>query len=126
MQEHNENCCPLGEDAHEVVVNIEFDLEDTADGERVSVKSASIRSHIHQVPHEVAAQSLILIAVRMLVEHLAHDAFAGFENDELAHAMARASATAYAMEMLKNLPNSIEVVASIPDDISELLEEGNN
>lgn len=116
----HEDDCGRGEDAHEVSVNIEFELKKDSDGD-VTVAGAGIRSHIHNVPVEAAIGTLLIAAHKMLADHMAHENFEGCLNHEIAHAMGRAAASAYMIELIKTMPEAVEVEVVIPDDIRELM-----
>lgn len=118
----DDDLCGRGEDDHEVVVNIEFELTTDGDGD-VSPAAAGIRSHIHNVPVDLAATTLVIVATKFLADHMAHDTFDGCPSHALAHTLANAAAKAYLIDTIKRLPESIDDIALvIPDDISSLLE----
>jgi hypothetical protein len=113
--------CGRDENAHEVIVNVEFTIEEH--GDVIKPQLAVIHSHVHNVPHELAASTLLTVAHKLLADHMAHDTFESVSNHSLAHAMGRASAAAYLIEALKTMPDEDSAVSAyVPDDISSLLE----
>jgi hypothetical protein len=119
----DESECEENDGAHEVSVNIEFELHEDEDGDLEPV-AAAVRTHIHNVPVEAAAQTLVIIASKMLGDHMAHTTFGSCPSHELAHAMGRAAAQAFLIEAIKNGPRDEDVISTIiPNDISELFGE---
>jgi hypothetical protein len=123
-EQHDGDHCGKSDDDHIVTVRIEFYIEKSEDGERINMKGAAINSHIHGVPPQVAAQTLLVIVERTVVGWLAHDVFDGLPSSELAHAMAVASAPVYIKQMIDDLPEALEALEiDVPNDISELMED---
>ena len=119
----DEDECGRDEDVHEVTLSIEFELREDDDGS-FEPMAAAIHTHIHNVPVEAAAQTLVIIAHKMLSEHMAHTTFESCPSHELSHAMGRAAAEAFLLAAMKNGPKDEDVITTtIPDDISELLGE---
>lgn len=118
--EHPEDC-ELNDDDHELIVNVEYVLGQDDEGNFVP-RAAAIRSHVHGVPVEVAAQTLVIIAHKILGDHMAHEQFEAVPNERLKHAMGKAAAGVYLIEAIKHAPSEDDIVSTvIPDDISELL-----
>lgn len=114
--------CGASDDDHQVLVKIEFDLREE-EGDGVTIAAATIQSHIHNVPIEVASQTLLTIAVKMLGDDMAHKMFGGIDNHNLAHTMGVAAAKVFLTNLINELPETIELTSlDIPDDVSELLE----
>lgn len=121
MADHDE--CAENDGLHEVDIHVEFDVVEDEDGDP-EPRAAAVRTHIHNVPIEAATQTLVMVAQKMLSDHMAHAIFGTCPSHELAHAMGRAAATAFLIEAIKNTPSGGDVVSTIiPDDISELLGE---
>jgi hypothetical protein len=117
-----EDRCGSGDDDHEVLVKVEFDVTVDADGE-LHPGQAVIHSHVHNVPPTVAAQTLVVVAHKILSDHMAHDTFAHIEDHALAHTMAEGAASAVLLETARNIPGKAEMVpVVVPDDISSLIE----
>lgn len=118
--------CGATNDDHQVLIKVEYDVKDDGDG-GLEPSAASIHSHVHNVPTEVAAQTLVIIAVKMLADHMAHDMFEGMSDHTAAHAMGTAASKAFLTAVLHHLPDSFDLLSvAVPDDLSELLGEGNN
>jgi len=116
-----EDDCGRDENVHEVSVNIEFVLDEGEDGS-FEPRAAAISSHLHNVPPEAAAQTLVIIAHKIIGDHMAHTTFESCPSEVLKHAMGRAAAAALLIETLKNAPSPEDMISTIiPDDISELL-----
>lgn len=114
--------CGEGEDDHKVFVSVEYDIAESEEG-KIEASAAVTRTHLHNVPPEVAAGTLMLVAHKILSDHMAHSTFEDVPNHGLAHAMAHAAAIAYLVEGVKNLPMDTGAFAiEVPDDISALLE----
>jgi hypothetical protein len=123
MQHEHDDRCQAGDDDHVVTVNIDYLLEDDEDGD-TCVKAAGVHSHIHGVPHLIAAQTLLVLAQNMIKDFLAHEAFEGCTNHELRHAMAEAAAPVYMKQLIDDMPTSVSTVDfAVPNDLSELLGE---
>lgn len=117
-----DDTCGEGDDDHTVFVKIEYDITEDEEG-RVNANSAAIRSHIHNVPAQVAAGTLILAAHKILSDHMAHTTFEDIADHGLAHAMAHAAAVAFIVQGTKEIPMDLEAISiDVPDDISALLE----
>jgi hypothetical protein len=114
--------CNKDDEAHSFQLEIDFHI-DEADADQMIPSAAAIHTHVHNVPTEIVVQTLIIMAHRMMSDHLAHGVFGGAPNHIIAHSMASAAAGAYLTNMVNNVPdeNSLEQV-SIPDDASSLLE----
>jgi hypothetical protein len=120
MEHHTEDCAE-NDGNHEVNLNIEFELVEDADGD-FEPRAAAVRTHVHNVPIEAATQTLVMVASKMLGDHMAHTTFESCPSHELAHAMGRAAAAAFLIEAIKNTPTGDDVISTvIPNDISELL-----
>ncbi len=118
--EQDDDKCGAGDDEHIVTARIEYFVKE--DEDHIEVKGAAVSSHIHGVPPQVAAQTLLVVVHRAVVGWLAHDVFAGMPSSELAHAMAEASASVYMKQMIDDLPETVqELDIAVPNDISELL-----
>lgn len=116
----NDEDCVENDGKFEVSIGIEFEMVTDEDGDLVP-RAAAVRTHVHNVPLEAATRTLVMVAQKMLSDHMAHTLFEGCPSHELAHAMARAAATAYLTDAIKNTPFGGDVVSTIiPDDISEL------
>ena len=114
--------CGSGEDEHEVLVKIEFDVTHGEDGS-ITAGAATIHSHVHNVPPEAAATTLVAAAHKILSDHMAHTTFGECPSHELAHAMASAAASAMLAQAANDTPNNGEVIPLVvPDDISSLVE----
>lgn len=114
---NDEDRCGSGEDDHEVLVKIEFDVSEG------DTNLGTVHSHIHNVSPEVAAQSLVIAAHRILSDYMAHTAFESCADHHMAHAMADGAASAALAEVARNVPTSADITAvAIPDDISSLIE----
>lgn len=99
----DEDECGRDEDQHEVVLSIEFEIQEDEDGSFEPV-AAAIRTHIHNVPVEAAAQTLVIIAQKMLGDHMAHTTFESCPSHELSHAMGHAAAEAFLIQAMKHGP----------------------
>ena len=120
MEEHTEDCAE-NDGKHEVNIGIEFELIEDEDGD-FEPRAAAVRTHVHNVPLEAAAQTLVIVAHKMLSDHMAHTTFESCPNHELSHAMGRAAAAAFLIEAIKHAPTGEDVISTIiPNDISELL-----
>ncbi len=114
--------CGSGDDDHEVLVKIEFDPHEDPDG-TFHPGQATIHSHVHNVPPEVAAQTMVVVAHKILSDHMAHTTFEHMVDHTMAHAMAAAAASAMLAETVKQIPEHAEMVPLVvPDDISSLIE----
>lgn len=121
-REHPEGC-DAGDDDHVMHLRIDFVMGRDEDGDEVAM-AASIQSHIHGVPPMSAANTLLVAAQNLVMQALAHSVFEGCPDEELKHAMARASSLVYMKKMVDDLPQAVEAVDfSIPDDLSEMLGE---
>lgn len=120
MFDHNDD----DDDTPVVELHMEFELGEDEDGDVVA-QSCAIHSHVHGVPPNIAAETLLIVIHKMVAESMAHTVFEGVGNKELAHAMGRASAAAYLIEAIKHLPEAETETVSlhVPDDASELLGE---
>lgn len=118
----DEDRCGSGEDDHEVLVKIEFDTSESDDGV-IHCGSATIHSHVHNVPPEAAAQTLVMVAHKILAEHMAHTMFETCSDHTVAHAMADAAAAAMLAATASQIPGKAEMIPlEVPDDISSLIE----
>lgn len=118
----DEDECEHDDDQHEVTIGIEYELVEGEEEGTVDARAAAIQTHIHNVPVEIAAQTLVIIAHKLLSDHMAHTLFESCPNHEIAHAMGRAAAAVLLGEAVKNMPSPENMISTIiPDDISELL-----
>jgi hypothetical protein len=116
-----EDHCGREDDEHAVSVQIQFGLTEDEDGDVMPV-AAAVNSHVHNVPVELAATTLLVVAHKFLADHMAHETFDGFGH-KIAHAMADASAKAYLIQVISNMPDHVTAISiDVPDDISTLLE----
>ena len=116
--ENEEHVCPDEGGARELLVKCEFG----PDGESGSTDGVSISTHVHNVTPDMAATALLVVAHKIVSDHLAHTTFDACPSHDLAHAMASAAAEAYLIDAIKGArkQNLEEVI--IPDDASSLLE----
>jgi muconolactone delta-isomerase len=120
MQEEQDEC-GLGEDDHAVFFRVEYEVTVDED-DNVNAQAATVDSHLHGVPAPIAAGTIMLAAVRMMSDHMAHTMFDVIGNHELAHELAHAAAKQYMIHAIKSLPEDHDGYSvSIPNDISELL-----
>lgn len=113
--------CIEDEGVHEVMIRVEFEVVEDEDG-HVHPVAASIGSHVHNVPLEVAAATLTLIATKILSDHMAQENFGMFGEGELAHTLGVNAAKVFLIDAIRKLPDDLEIIStSVPDDISELL-----
>jgi hypothetical protein len=113
--------CDAGAEDHRVTIRIDFVLDVDEDGD-ATPRAAAINTHIHGVPPMLAAQTLMLIAQRTVVQYLAHEVFEGCGDEEIQHAMAEASAPVYMKKLIDRMPDvAEEYTVQVPDDLSELL-----
>jgi hypothetical protein len=120
--EHGDEC-EHDDDVHEVTIGIEYELVEGDEEGTVDARAAAIHSHVHNVPPEIAAQTLVIVAHKMLSDYMAHTTFESVPNHEIAHAMAHAAAAVLLIESIKSMPPENMISTIIPDDISELLGE---
>jgi hypothetical protein len=116
--ENEEHVCPDEDGARELLVKCEFG-PNTSEG---SAEGVSIQTHVHNVTPDMAATALLVVAHKIVSDHLAHTTFEACPSHELAHTMASAAAEAYLIDAIRNArkQNLEEVI--IPDDVSSLLE----
>lgn len=114
--------CDRDDTGHSFQAEIEFHLEDGDEDDGVP-SAAAIHTHVHNVPTEIVVQTLVMMAHKMMSDHLAHGAFGGSPNHLIAHSMGRAAAGAYLMNMVQNVPSDDSFMnIDIPDDASALLD----
>lgn len=123
MSEENTNgtsdSCGEGEDDHTFSLRLEFELQEEEDG-RVSPSTIAIHSHIHNCPSEAVAETLVIVAHKMLSDAMAHNAFENVADHSIAHRMGQAAASAMLAEVLRRAPEALSMEVQVPDDISEL------
>lgn len=112
--------CSWSEDEHGMIFRAEYEVVGDEDGNCHPI-GASVNTHLHGVPPEAATATMVMAAVKMLADHMAHTTFGMFA-DNVAHVMATAAAKAYLTSAIESLSDdSDEYAMEIPNDISELL-----
>lgn len=117
---NDEHECDETEDDHTFSLHLGFELQTLDDG-RVGPAAVAIRSHMHNVPPMVVAETLVVVAHKILSDHMAHENFGHIEEHQIAHVMGSAAAQALLREVLQRAPGALHEQITVPDDISELL-----
>jgi hypothetical protein len=113
--------CGGDDEVHEVLIKVEFEVVEDEDG-HVHPVAASISSHVHNVPLEVAAATLTLVATKILSDHMAHETFGTFGETDLAYRLSSAAAKEFLIDAIRKVPDDLDIISTtVPDDISELL-----
>ena len=115
-----EHECNTEDGKHTFDLNLEYELAEDEDG-RIHPTAIMVRSHMHNVPQGVIAETMVTVAHKIMSEHMAHDSFAHIGDHEVAHHVAAVAASALLTEVLRRAPEALHAEVQVPDDISELM-----